>query len=162
MRNLGCICLFVLLCLCTALLGCGDFGTGLDDGDLDTKSCDQIPTDMNGVWKIKGTGSRWSCKNADLDTDHFDLASPALKFVQTTNEQGQITFTLGTSITGFELRGEVDCVDVDFETTERFGGEEISYDFDGRESAFGDVKGDFDATGPGSCKGEGEFTLEKQ
>jgi hypothetical protein len=146
------------------ILGCigpEGFDDLFDNNGISGVCIDEVP-ELEGTWIIEGSGSRKGCEDETLNTRHYDLKSPPLVLVATSDEEGNIQFELGESISGFELSGAVDCMEVMFSATETYRGAEILHVFDGSSGGPDLISGTFKVIGPGSCRSDGSFRMNRQ
>jgi len=147
-------------------LGCSELNSLGEAYDFDSCETATGNAAVEGSWVIVGTGQLYGCGSETLDGD-IQIQSQVLFVTQTpkggdsTADSIQLPEPLGVASGEFSLNGEVAGSCVNFETRETRQGGAIVYRFIGKASESSDaVTGTFTVNGPGSCSGDGSFSIE--
>ena len=159
-------------------------GSDCEDPDEPPPDCDQrLGADAKGTWTLHASGRRRGCEddelNGDLDIDLSsfmvdgkpvatsggatvgEVANEADAFVERIR-RAQYTLEAGPDAPrGLGFSGTVNTCQVTFQLRELLpGGQFHEYDFDGFVESPYRIYGEFEGTGPGSCRSSGSFDVE--
>jgi hypothetical protein len=136
----------------------------LEKPDLRGDSCSSATAlaTASGTWQLQGFGKRDSCSDDLFDTDSLRLEAVPIVVTQvddvlTLGQPLSVPAGVSFDVVFEQVRGS--CVD--FVTTETSGNTQIRYDFEGTVGSDGKIRGEFTGTGPGSCKSEGTFVIDR-
>lgn len=141
-----------------ALAGCFPFD--FDPPKIDTHrfSCSGPERSFDGVWTIRGSGSRDECEESRLDTDLFEIRAQRLVFETVDGHFFLDREASGVSEDFDVLESEVRGRCATFTTLESTRWGPVRIEWQAAGTADPDVvQGELSGDGPGSCRLRGSF-----
>ncbi len=145
-------------------LGCELEPSDGDSYESDPCGTSSGPSDVDGTWRIRAEGDRFSCNDSDFN-GYVLVRTGSFEVEQTPDPDDEdvheLSLAEAVSVPGgsVTVTGTVVGSCVDFTLLESGDGGRFEYTFDGNEAG-GRIAGSFRAEGPPGCVTTGSFEIE--